>query len=266
MKLNEKNYFSPENQLKYMGSSQFKAFMACEAAALANITGEYREPESDSLLIGSYVDSYYSGTLDLFKAETPQIFTQKGELKAQYKHADEIIRRAERDSLFSQYMSGEKQVIFTGKITGVPYKIKVDSYHPDKCIVDLKCVKDFNSIWNEEKRIRQNFIDYWGYTYQAAIYQEIVRQSTGQILPFYIAAITKEKEPNINIFWIPDEILADKLETVKQLSPRFEKIKRGKLKPQKCEHCNYCRFSKSLTGPKNYAELAAEEISDSYGV
>ena len=82
MSLNEKNYFSPENQLKFMGSPQFKSFMSCEAAALAEVRGEYHEPESDALLIGSYVDSYYSGTLEEFKAETPQIFTQKGELKA----------------------------------------------------------------------------------------------------------------------------------------------------------------------------------------
>lgn len=266
MSLNEKNYFSPENKLKYMGSSQFKSFMSCEAAALAEIRGEYHEPESDALLIGSYVDSYYSGTLEEFKAETPQIFTQKGELKAQYRHADEIIRRAERDRLFSQYMSGEKQVIFTGKIAGVPYKIKVDSFHPDRCIVDLKCIKDFESVWNTEKRIRQNFIDYWGYTYQGAIYQEIVRQNTDKVLPFYIAAVTKEKEPNINVFWLPDEILSDKLETVKQLSPRFEKIKRGELKPQKCGHCNYCKFAKVLTEPQNYAEMAAEEITGSYGI
>lgn len=256
------NYFSHENQLKYMGSSQFKSFLKCEAGALAEINGEYEREVTSALLIGSYVDAHYEGTLDIFKAQTPQIFTQKGELKAEYRHADVIIQRAERDSLFSQYMSGEKQVIFTGEIAGVPYKIKVDSYHPDRCIVDLKCIKDFSDVYDSENHMYQNFIDYWGYTYQGAIYQEIVRQNTGKTLPFYIAAVTKEKEPDLNVIYIPDDVLAEKLDTIKQLSPRFEKIKRGELTPQKCDCCNYCKFTKVLTEPLNYSEMIAEEITD----
>lgn len=256
------NYFSHENQLKYMGSSQFKSFLKCEAGALAEIKGEYERDVTSALLIGSYVDAHYEGTLDIFKAKTPQIFTQKGELKAEYRHADVIIQRAERDPLFSKYMSGEKQVIFTGEIAGVPYKIKVDSYHPDRCIVDLKCIKDFSDVYDSENRMYQNFIDYWGYTYQGAIYQEIVRQNTGKTLPFYIAAVTKEKEPDLNVIYIPDNVLAEKLDTIKQLSPRFEKIKRGELIPQKCDCCNYCKFTKVLEEPLNYSEMIAEEITD----
>jgi hypothetical protein len=260
--LNEDNYFSPENSLKYMGSSQFKSFMKCEGKALAEITGEYREEPSDSLLIGSYVDAYYEGSLEQFAIKTPQIFTQKGELRAQYKHANKVIERAERDKLFSQFMSGEKQVIMTGEIAGVPYKIKIDSYHAGKCIVDLKCVKDFDQIWDRQNRMYQNFVDFWGYTYQGAIYQEIVRQNTGKTLPFYIAAVTKEKEPDLNVFYIPNDTLEEKLQTVKQLSPRFEQIKKGFLKPQKCGCCNYCRFSKTLIEPINYTSMITEEIID----
>ncbi len=33
--LTNENYFSPENQMKYMGVSQFKAFEKCPASALA---------------------------------------------------------------------------------------------------------------------------------------------------------------------------------------------------------------------------------------
>ena len=41
-----------------------------------------------------------------------------------------------------EYMSGEKQVIMTGEIEGVPVKIKIDSYHPNKMIVDLKVMSE----------------------------------------------------------------------------------------------------------------------------
>ena len=40
--LTSENYFSPENELFYMGSSQFKNFQKCEAAALAELRGASR--------------------------------------------------------------------------------------------------------------------------------------------------------------------------------------------------------------------------------
>ena len=145
--LTNENYFSLEMQWDYMGVSQFKAFEKCEAAALAEVTGEYERERTTALLVGSYVDAHFEGTLDIFKAKNPDLFTKKGDLKAEYRQAEEIIARIERDPLFVFFMSGEKQVIMTGKIEGVPVKIKIDSYHPGKMIVDLQVMKDVRPIY-----------------------------------------------------------------------------------------------------------------------
>lgn len=253
--ITNENYFSSENNLKYMGSSQFKAFQKCEAAALAEIKGEYVRPISDALLIGSFVDAYFEGTIELFKEKHPEIFTKNGTLKSQYQHAEYMIQRVERDTKFMQYMSGEKQKIFIGKISEVPFKIKVDSYHPE-CIVDLKCVKDFESIWNDLKGVKENFAFYWGYHIQGAIYREIVRQNTGNTLPFFLVAITKEKpEPDFDLIHIDEDILDEALDEVKNLASRFQKIKSGEIIPQRCEKCAWCRRTKILEGAVNLSEL-----------
>lgn len=252
--LTAENYFSSENNMKYMSSSQFKSFMKCEAAALAELTGEYKRQVTDALLVGSYVDAHFEGTLDIFKAQHPEIFTRNGDLRSQYRHAEYIIQRAERDELYMHYMSGEKQVIMVGKIAGVDYKVKIDSYHSGKAIVDQKVMKDFKHIWDEEKQQKEHFVDYWGYTFQGAIYQEIVRQNTGEKLPFYLAPITKEQEPDLKIIWIPDERLSESLQNVIALTKRFQRIKEGVLTPQRCENCSYCRFTKVLKEPVNYLD------------
>ncbi len=251
--LTAENYFSAENNMKYMSCSQFKSFLSCEASALAELHGEYQREVTDALLIGSYVDAHFEGTLDIFKAQHKEIFTKSGDLLAKYKQADYMIQRVERDKLFMQYMSGEKQKIMVGEIAGIPFKIKIDSYHPN-CIVDLKCIKDFKTIWNAEKGEKQHFINYWGYDIQGAIYHEIVRQNTGKKLPFYIAAVTKEKEPDIDVKWVPDDDLDNALAEVISLAPRFQQLKDGLLQPQRCGNCNYCRFTKVLTEPRNYHE------------
>ena len=147
MILTEDNYFSSEAQVAYMGSSQFKAFDRCEAAALAEIRGEYAPEKSAALLVGSYVDAYFSGTLESFKSQNPDIFKRDGSLKAEYCQAEAVIRRIERDPMFIRYISGEPQKILTGEIAGVPFKIKMDSYHPGRAIGDMTFRARYTEPW-----------------------------------------------------------------------------------------------------------------------
>ena len=244
--LTAENYFSPENQLKYMGASQFKSFLACPAAAMAEIRGEYRQEETPALLVGSYVDAYFEGTLALFKAQHPALFKKDGGLKSDYVQAEQIIQRIERDPMMMRYMAGQKQVIMTGEIAGVPFKIKVDSFHPGKAIVDQKIMKDMKGIWKDGEKLE--FWDAWGYGFQGAIYQEIIRQNTGDTLPFFLAVATKEKpEPDIEVMKISDAKLGYCLDVVKHEVPRIAALKRGELEPERCGTCPYCRSTKILT-------------------
>lgn len=57
-------------------------------------------------------------------------------------------------------------MIMTGEISAVPVKIKVDSYHKGKCIVDLKCMANLDLLWNEKTHSKENFIDFYDYVLQ----------------------------------------------------------------------------------------------------
>ena len=256
--LTNENYYSQDANLAYMSCSQWKSFRKCEEMALAEIAGDYQRPASTALLVGSYVDSYFEGTLDAFKESNPAIFKKDGSLKAEYSQAEDIIKRIERDPLFSKYMSGEKQRIMTGVIAGVPFKIKMDSYHPDKAIVDLKIVRDFQPMWSPEEHAKVPFVEYWGYDFQGAIYQEIERQNSGKQLPFFIAAATKEAVTDIEVMQIPQERLDYCLEIVKDTAPRYQRLKLGEETAERCEKCDWCKQTKILTAPIDYRDLNVE--------
>lgn len=254
--LTNENYYSQEASLAYMSCSQWKSFRKCEDMALAEIGGDYKRPESTALLVGSYVDSHFEGTLDVFKARNPGIFKKDGSLKAEYTQAEDIIKRIERDKLFSKYMSGEKQRIMTGEIAGVPFKIKMDSYHPGKAIVDLKIIRDFQSMWSVEEHAKVPFVEFWGYDFQGSIYQEIERQNSGERLPFFIAAATKETMTDIEVMQIPQERLDYCLEIVKETAPHYHALKLGiKEDACRCEKCDWCKMTKVLTAPIDYRNL-----------
>lgn len=272
MKLTNENYFSQEAQREYMGSTQFKSFLACEAAALAEVEGQYRRPVTTALLVGSYVDAYFEGSLSSFKAAHPELFKKDGSLKADYVQAEKIIARLERDELYMMLMSGRKQVILTGEIAGVPYKVKIDSLldgqvcqeivarYPkaaaalgfcDGAIVDQKIMASTDDVWSEADWGKVPFVRAWGYDYQGAIYQAV----EGHMLPFILAVGTKENEPDLAAVYIPDQELAASLETVRELSPRFQAIKEHKVEPIGCGKCPYCRSLKKLDAIIDFREL-----------
>ena len=254
MGVNRFNYFSANNNKKYCGSSQFKSFLKCPARAMAELRGEWVREDSTALLIGSYVDAWFEGTLNTFKAEHPQIFKKDGSLKAEYEKADAIIERVQQDELFMKYMSGKKQVIKTGEIEGVPFKIKIDSYHKGKAIVDLKVIKDFQPIWDEDRGCRLNFISYWGYDYQAAIYQAI----EGNNLPVYICAVTKEAQPDLAVIQVPQAWIDSAMATIKNEIGIIDAIKRGDIDEERCGHCDYCKATKRLTRVISADELESD--------
>jgi hypothetical protein len=107
-------------------------------------------------------------------------------------------------------------------------------------------MKDFNGIWQDGLKLP--FIEAWGYDLQAAIYQAI----EGNNLPFIIAGATKEKEPNIELFSIPQQRIDYCLEIVKQNAPLYANIKLGLIEPTRCGTCDYCKSTKVLTQVIDY--------------
>ena len=74
-KLTAANYYSKEANERYFSVSQYKNFLDCPARAMAEIRGEYKQPMTTALLVGSYVDSYFEGTLEQFTHLFPGIRT-----------------------------------------------------------------------------------------------------------------------------------------------------------------------------------------------
>lgn len=253
MILTAENYFSQEAEREFLSVSQYKKFAGslgrpgCEAKAMAELNGEWEEAKSTSLMVGSYVDAHFEGTLDLFKAKNPEIFTKQGGLKAEYRRAEEVINRIERDEYFMAHMAGQKQVIMTGELFGAQWKIKMDSYFPDVLIVDLKCMKSLREDNYLKDYGHMEFVRYWGYDIQAAIYQKIVEINTGKKLPFKIAAASKEEYPDIEVIQVEQSLMDAALAEVEKNVPSILALKNGEYEPVRCGICNYCRHTKVLT-------------------
>lgn len=251
MILTNSNYYSSDANLEYMSVSQYKDFRKCEAMALASLRGEWERPKTTALLVGSYIDSWFEGTLDEFCRSNPEIYKRDGSLKSDFIQAEELIEFVKRDQMFMDYMAGMKQEILTRSMFGTLWKIKIDSYHPGEKIVDLKVMRSIDRI------LGKSFVEHWGYDLQMAIYSAV----EGNNLETYLAVVTKESPPNKEIIHIPEWRREELLSEVEKSMPRILAVKAGIMAPHRCGVCEYCRATKRLTEPIDFelVGLSADE-------
>lgn len=234
----------------YMSVSSFKKFDKCEVDGLAGFGAP-----SLPMMVGSYVDAYVEGTLDEFIAQNPYIkpkdapaghvnvFKADGGFASDFVKANEVCRYINSDPTVKQFLSGDKQTIMTGKIGGIPFKIKMDSYSKGIAISDLKVMATVTTRDGEF----YDFVSKWGYDIQLACYQEIVYQNTGERLPCFIVALTKESPINSVIVGIEQYIMDKKLYYVESKIERFYDVRQGKIPPLGCERCNSCITTRGST-------------------
>ena len=245
MILTNDNYYSELANRGCMSVSQYKSFRKCEAATMAELRGEWKRPKSTALLVGSYVDAWFEGTLPQFQLENPEIFKKDGGLKADYVQAEDIIRRVQADPMFMEYMSGEKQAIFTAVLFGTSWKIKIDSLLPDK-IVDLKVMRSMERIMGK------SFVEYWEYDLQMAVYAAVYKAVTGKDLDTYLAVVTKQIPADLEIIHVPKWRREELLEDVKRTLPHILKVKNDLIEPERCGVCEFCRATKKLKEPIDF--------------
>ncbi|RUS42248.1 PD-(D/E)XK nuclease-like domain-containing protein [Cohnella sp. AR92] len=268
MKLTKDNYYSNEANRHYMSVSQFKGFVpaydGCEARAMAELSGTYQRPQKDAFDEGHYLHSWNEGTLDEFKANNPDLYSSRGptsgQLKSNFQHCNKMIEVLERDPLAMKALAGQKEVILTGELFGIPWKVMLDSYQGEKGLfADLKALKEMDGKWwNKEAQAYENFLDHYGYTIQMGVYAEIERQATGRsnwLIP-HMVIVTKQDPPDHEIIYFDYDAIQSALMIVEKHIDRVKAVKYGQAEPVRCEKCDYCRGTKVIKSIKHYAELA----------
>ena len=269
--LTSENYFSPESARRYMSNSQFKAFMACSAAAMAEVEGRFGCEDKACFAEGHMFEALVCGNEELFYMQNPDIISSQGKTKGQPKaNFLKIVEAAEafkrQAALMEIVKRCQKQVIVTGEINGIPYKGCIDLYDPETgdCW-DTKCMRDFKDAYSPEEGRRMEWWERYGYHYQAAIYRELCRQTFGKAGRFGLMAATKETVPDVAWLEFAPSLLDNALDIVHEMSPAFDMIKAGIVDCKPCGKCDYCKSVKVLTAPdmlSDYGSITDEEDAE----
>jgi hypothetical protein len=292
MELTRENYFSPEAEALYLGSSSFKAWDrchdgGCEAREVAKRKGEWVDKPNPAFLLGQYVHSWNSNDLPEFIAEHPELFKKGGyELLAKYALGDTMIEIFKNDPAMMKMREGVKESIFTGEINGVPFKIQVDILNIlEGYFADIKTTKGiYDKYWNNENREYESFIQHYDYPLQFSIYAEILRQNYNQILEdalniytekqldkfikliennryldCYILAVDKQETPDHEVIFMDlDGFIKEKLQEIELKLPNIMAVRNGEVEPERCGKCEFCRSTKKITKPIHWLDLGSD--------
>lgn len=243
-----------------MSVSVYKEFLKCEAAELAKLKDEWQPDRSPTaLLVGNYLHSYFESTAAheaFIEANKAEILAKsgknKGKPKADYQQAEKMIKTLADDSRFQDLYQGDKEVIVTGELFGVQWKGKIDCLNLDGgYFVDLKTTKDIDgSEWSPIDRRRCGFIKNYGYYYQMAVYQELIKQTFGVDCVPFIVAVSKQDIPAKRAFDFSDvddqyELQAA-MDDIKANQLRIQHVMNGEIEPKRCGKCEYCRLTAEL--------------------
>lgn len=267
MKLTSDNYYSIEADREYMSCSQFQDFLLCEARAMAKLDGRYICKDSEAFLVGNYFHTAMESEeaherfcenhfFDIYKTKQDK---KTGEIVvvgkyAPYLKADEMIEVCKSDKLLRSLidMPGDNEVIMTGTLYGMKWKIRLDKYCPDnRIIIDWKTTADINKTeYNPKTGERESFVESLGYMMRAAVYTEIEKQFTNNSTDadFVIVAISKQDPPDKAALLLNHRQRYDweLSEIEKHIVRRIYGVKNRQIAPRRCGTCDYCRSTKQL--------------------
>lgn len=276
--LTRDNYYSLEADRAYMSCSQYQGFCECEAKQKAILDGRWVDDPGEAFLVGNYFHTALEGAKahqefviehedKIFKSRRTKAEQEMGVFPkyAPYEKADQMIACAYNDPLIRSLidMPGEPEVIMTGELFGVPWKVRLDKYVADgRLIIDWKTCASVSELkWSDEYGGKVTFIDMYGYMMRAAVYSEIEKQVSGESTDpsFIIVAISKEDPPDKEVLLLNHRERYDyELVKIKELLPTFMAIKEGRILPKRCGRCDYCRATKQLYEIKPYYKLMPE--------
>lgn len=272
LKLTVDNYYSNEANREYMSNSRFQGYRSCEAMQYAKDFEGWIEPvkPNDVDHVGNYFHAASEGpeSLQRYIDFHPEIISSqgptKGQLKAEFRKANEMIYVFQNDPICRYALTGEKEVIQTANWLGIPWKIRIDNLNRDKgFMADLKSCKDlYHGEWSDRERRWVHFIELYGYLKQFALYSQINMLADGRDywLDFLGVFITKQDKPAKRVIGFDPTTLLDHLAYVEKGLPRVLAVISGEAKPRRCERCIYCRETSMLGMIQDYDQFIEEDI------
>lgn len=237
------NYHSPEARALWLSSSDVKKAMRCEAAWAA---GEREDEDKNAFVFGHLFEALVTGE----EYDNPLVYSSKGptkgQVKAEYKPAYDMAKAVRRSSMLAEIIDrSRKQVIMTGEIGGLPFRMMCDLLDVDGSIYDIKSARSFAPQYDDGHAAYRDWWAIWEYPVQLWIYREIARQN-GLTVPRVGLIAAAKDNADVQALTFSRETMEAAEADARYTIERMAAIRRGDT-PEPCGHCRWCVGQKIIT-------------------
>ncbi len=95
---------------------------------------------------------------------------------------------------------GQAEGVLRTMYCGVPCQVRLDWLSPEHGLVDLKTCDSLKWFENDCRR--------FGYVFQLAFYQAVIREATGETVPVHLIAVEKNEPYSTGVWQLTDEVLS----------------------------------------------------------
>lgn len=257
--MDDTQYYCLDMDRNYLSFSSVKALETCQSAHMAKLYDGYVKPDmnAEHFLVGKLTEALVTDQEEfdrLLKRHESEIISTrgatKGYLKAAFKPVYEYADALKKQDAVMELLDTNNQPVFLFEFAGYPFKAKLDAYKPGSHIADLKTTKEdiMGLVWCTEMGCKVPWWQKSRYELQAALYQEAVRQKTGEKLPYFIVGVQKQNDgaPNVDIVEVPQDLMDRTLQQLEHSLEIIGPVWMREEEPQRCEFCHHCRSTKVL--------------------
>jgi len=271
----QENYRSKEMEWKFNTNSQLKEYRECPKRWMHKLLGTWVDLKERLCFIeGNYVDYAVTEAPHVFAAfcerNNDKIYQKNGKKRANFAYLDIAIETIKKETVMMEHLTGgESQTIIAVKdFHGVPFKCKIDALIlRKKILTDLKTTKSlYKTEYSVIDRQHVNFIDFYAYWTQLALYREAVWLKHKVQCECFIAAAEKKPKDtdhddrvNRKLYHLDDY---NKLEgEVHKAIPMLREMqwhKDNMTPPEKlngCDDCSCCIQTMIITEPESIKPL-----------
>lgn len=241
--LTPENYHSSEARALWLSSSDVKKAMRCEAAWAS---GEREDEDKNAFIFGHLFEALVTGE----EYENPLVYSSKGptkgQVKAEYRPAYDMAEAVRRSSMLAKIIDrSRKQVIMTGEIGGLPFRMMCDLLDVDGSIYDIKSARNFAPQYDEDRAAYRDWWAIWEYPVQLWIYREIARQN-GLAVPRVGLIAAAKDNADVQALALSRETMEAAEADARYAIERMAAIRHGDT-PEPCGHCRWCIGQKVIT-------------------
>ncbi len=256
----EQNYHALSMNGEYMSSHLLRDFRESPLLYHKKVTGQIKTPDTPAMMLGraahklilqgknEFDNEYFVsdgpvnpktgecfGRMTKAYREWERLLPKKSVSNKEFALLEKLESSVRNHPIAKEFLSqGIAEGVVRQRLFEVPCQIRMDFFHPDHGIMDLKTCESLASFHHDCRK--------YEYVCQMAFYQSVLYAACGCKHPAYLIAVEKNEPYNTGVWYLPPETMMKAVQINADALKYYRKLRNSNLWPTGYENIRSIEF------------------------